>query len=327
MTKTIALAGKGGVGKTTFASLLIKYLISRRAGSILAIDADPSANLNLALGLPLEQTIGDIREEMLANVNKTDGSISGRPGMSKFDYLDYEIEYALVEGSQVDLLAMGRPEGPGCYCAVNHILRDIIDRRGRNYDYVVIDNEAGMEHLSRRTTRDVDTLYIVTDPTVRGVVAAGRIADLRNELDINIKEVFLVVNRVQGELAPALQATIDSLGIPLAGVIPADAQVTALDAEGRPLVELEEDSAIYRSVRAIAAEDAGRIEGEDSPQRRRGGAEFAESSCTVIHPPQRKMERGLTRMNADRRVLNPNPCLSVFICVLFSEQATCLRRR
>ena len=148
MTTTIALAGKGGTGKTTFAALLVKYLVAQQAGSILAIDADPSSNLNLALGLPLEQTIGDIREEMLGQVNKMDGSLNGRPGMTKFDYLDYEIEYALVEGDQVDLLAMGRPEGAGCYCAVNHILRDIIDRRGRSYDFVVIDNEAGMEHLS-----------------------------------------------------------------------------------------------------------------------------------------------------------------------------------
>ena len=126
MTTTIALAGKGGTGKTTVASLVIKTLIAQGADNILAIDADPSANLNLALGLPLEQTIGDIREDMLDQVNPMNGNLNGRPGMNKFDYLDYEIEYALVEGDHVDLLAMGRPEGPGCYCAVNHILRDII---------------------------------------------------------------------------------------------------------------------------------------------------------------------------------------------------------
>ncbi|MBI3958094.1 MAG: AAA family ATPase [Chloroflexi bacterium] len=251
MTTTIALAGKGGVGKTTFAALLIKYLIESGAGSILAIDADPSANLNLALGLPLEQTIGDIREGMLENINKVDGSLNGRPGLSKFDYLDMEIEYALSEGEQVDLLAMGRPEGPGCYCAVNHILRDIVDRLGRSYDFVVIDNEAGLEHLSRRTTRDVDVLYVITDPTVRGVVAAGRVAELRNELDINIAQAWLVVNRVTGELSPALTQAIAGLNIPLAGTIPADAAVTAADADGRPLVELGPESTIYRSVQAI----------------------------------------------------------------------------
>jgi CO dehydrogenase maturation factor len=252
MTTTIALAGKGGTGKTSIAAMLIKYLAVSHAGSILAIDADPSANLNLALGLPLEQTIGDIREGMLDQVNKFNGSIQGRPGMNKFDYLDYEIEYALVEGKHVDLLAMGRPEGPGCYCAVNHILRDIVDRRGHHYDYVVIDNEAGMEHLSRRTTRDVDALLVVTDPTVRGVVAAGRIADLRHELDINIERALLVVNRVQGELTPALRAAIEEVKLPLAGVIPSDPLVTAADAEGKPLFDLPDTSLIYRSVFDLA---------------------------------------------------------------------------
>ncbi len=251
MTTTIALAGKGGVGKTTFAALLIKHLVESGAGSILAIDADPSTNLNLALGLPLERTIGDIREEMLGSVNKVDGSLNGRPGMTKFVYLDMEIEYALCEGDRVDLLAMGRPEGPGCYCAVNHILRDIVDRLGRCYDLVIIDNEAGLEHLSRRTTRDVDVLYVITDPTVRGVVAAGRVGQMRNELDINIKNAWLVVNRVTDELTPALTQAIAGVDIPLAGTIPADPAVTAADANGRPLVELGQDSAIYRSVQAI----------------------------------------------------------------------------
>ena len=251
MTTTIALAGKGGTGKTTVASLVIKTLIAQGADNILAIDADPSANLNLALGLPLEQTIGDIREGMLDQVNPINGNLNGRPGMNKFDYLDYEIEYALVEGDHVDLLAMGRPEGPGCYCAVNHILRDIIDRLGRSYDYVIIDNEAGMEHLSRRTTRDVDVLYVVTDPTVRGVVAANRIAGMRDELDINIKNAYLIVNRVAGELTPALQEAVDQVGIPLAGVIPADPQVTSMDANGQALVNLPPDSVIVQAIESI----------------------------------------------------------------------------
>lgn len=251
MSVTIALAGKGGTGKTTIAALITRYLIEHGTGTVLAIDADPSANLNLALGLPLTRTLGDIREGMLANVNKVTGAVAGNPGMDKFAYLDMEIEYALVEGDQVDLLAMGRPEGPGCYCAVNHILRDIVDRMGRSYAYLVIDNEAGMEHLSRRTTRDVDLLFVVTDPTVRGVVAAARIADLRNELDINIKRAFLLVNRVQGALSPAVQAAVDEVGIPLAGLIPADANVTTFDAEGRPLVQMDAASPIYGEVSRI----------------------------------------------------------------------------
>ena len=252
MNVTIALAGKGGTGKTTIAALLIKYLIATNAGSILAIDADPSTNLNLALGVPLDQTIGDIREDMLARVDKTNGSINGRPQMSKRDYLDYEIEFAMVEGKDVDLLAMGRPEGPGCYCAVNHILRDIVDRRGRSYNYVVIDNEAGLEHLSRRTTRDVDVLLVVTDPTVRGIVAAGRVADLCRELAIEVKHTVLVVNRVQDDLTPALRAALKSVNIAQAEIVPSDPLVADFDANGRPLIELPEDSVIYQSVCALA---------------------------------------------------------------------------
>ena len=252
MTVTIALAGKGGTGKTTIASMFVKYLVENSRRRVLAIDADPSANLNLALGLALEQTIGDIREEMLAQVNPLNGSINGSPSMNKYDYLDYQIEYALVEGERVDLLAMGRPEGPGCYCAVNHILRDIIDRMGRSYDYVVIDNEAGLEHLSRRTTRDVDALYVITDPTVRGVVAATRIAELRDELDVNIKQAYLIINRVQGQLTPALQTAVDKVGIPLAGIIPSDPQVTQMDADGQALVELPDNAIIFQAISAIA---------------------------------------------------------------------------
>lgn len=251
MTVTIAVAGKGGTGKTTLAALLVRYLVEQRLGTVLAIDADPSANLNLALGLPLGETIGDIREEMLAQVGPG-GALSGNSGMSKFDYLDYQIEYALVEGPEVDLLAMGRPEGQGCYCPVNHMLRQIIDRLGKSYDYVVVDNEAGMEHLSRRTTRDVDVLLITTDPTVRGVIAAGRIAELSRDLDINVAQRYLVINRVMNGIPPALQAAIDDLGIPVAGTIPNDPEVMVLDAEGRPLVELSAASAVYQAVQAIA---------------------------------------------------------------------------
>ncbi len=207
MTMTIALAGKGGAGKTTVAALLIRYLIEQDRGSVLAIDADPSANLNLALGLPLGKTIGDIREEMLAQMGPH-SPLAMNASMSKFDYLDYQIEYALVEGRHVDLLAMGRPEGPGCYCAVNHMLREIIDRLGRSYDYVVIDNEAGMEHLSRRTTRDVDYLLLVTDPTQRGLIAAQRMAEMVPGLDIGIQRVYLIINRLRGEIPPPLAQAV-----------------------------------------------------------------------------------------------------------------------
>jgi CO dehydrogenase maturation factor len=188
---TIALAGKGGVGKTTIAAMVIKYLAQTQKGEILAIDADPSSNLNLVLGLPLEWTIGDIRENLLEQV-KTSLTVGGAAmgslpdGMTKRDYLDYQIRYSLSEGVHFDMIAMGRSEGPGCYCAVNHNLREVIDSISRNYRYVIIDNEAGLEHLSRRTTRDVQIMFIISDLSMRGIVAAERIAGFCNELDINI---------------------------------------------------------------------------------------------------------------------------------------------
>ncbi|MGD2144027.1 MAG: AAA family ATPase, partial [Anaerolineae bacterium] len=168
MTTTIALAGKGGTGKTTVAALLIRYLMEERLGAVLAIDADPASNLHFVLGMELHETIGGIREDMLDLV-QTSGAMAGSMpgGMSKQEYLDYQVQMSLVEGEQVDLLAMGRPEGQGCYCAANQMLRLVLDRLKSNYNYVVIDNEAGMEHLSRRTTRDVDVLLLVTDPTQR----------------------------------------------------------------------------------------------------------------------------------------------------------------
>src|SRR4030067_2836564 len=205
MTTTIALAGKGGVGKTTIAAMVIKYLAQARDGAILAIDADPSSNLNMVLGLDLDWTVGDIREDMLAQVKSSllgggaaMGSLPG--GVTKHDYLDHKIRTSLAEGDAFDLIAMGRSEGTGCYCAVNHNLREVIDSISKNYRYIVIYNEAGMKHLSRRTTRDVQHLLIVSDPTQRGIVAAERIARLRDDLDISIDHAYLIVNRLTGEL-------------------------------------------------------------------------------------------------------------------------------
>jgi CO dehydrogenase maturation factor len=248
MTMTIALAGKGGTGKTTVAALLVRYLVRRRLGTVLAIDADPSSNLNLVLGLPLMTTVGDIREAMLAGVQN--GSVG--TGITRHDFLNAEIRLAVEEGDHVDLLAMGRPEGQGCYCPVNHMLREIIDGLGKAYDFVVIDNEAGMEHLSRRTTRDVDILLVVTDPTVRGVKAAEGIVKLAGDLHIHVGQALLVVNRVNDRLPPTLRRAFDELNIELAGVIPADPCVSEYDAIGRPLVELESDSPAAQAIETLA---------------------------------------------------------------------------
>jgi CO dehydrogenase maturation factor len=258
MTTTIALAGKGGVGKTTTAAMVIKYLVQTQTGAILAIDADPSSNLNMVLGLDLDWTVGDIREDLLVQVKKSltaggaaMGSLSG--GMTKREYLDYEVRTSLSEGERFDLIAMGRSEGAGCYCAVNHNLRDVIDSISKSYRYVIIDNEAGMEHLSRRTTRDVEHLLVVTDPTQRGLVAADRIAGFRNEFDIDIENSHLILNRLNGAMPEALQTRIDEMEIPLLGTVPADAQLVEFEFDGRPLVELGDSSPVYQAVAGMMA--------------------------------------------------------------------------
>ena len=279
LTTTIALAGKGGTGKTTISALLIRYLIEERSGSILAIDADPATNLNMVLGMEMEHTVGDIREDMLDMVQSSGALAGSMPGgMSKQDYLDYQVQMALTEGERVDLLVMGRPEGQGCYCAANQMLRVIVDRLGKQYDYVVIDNEAGMEHLSRRTTRDVDVLLLVTDPTQRGLVTAHHMAKMVPELEIGVGRVYLVVNRLRGNgsggagrspvgaYAPAgeqgsrgaeglpvpLAKAIERTGLELLGTAPEDLAMAEFEFTGRPLVELPAETVVYQAVRELA---------------------------------------------------------------------------
>jgi CO dehydrogenase maturation factor len=253
MATTIALAGKGGVGKTTIAGMVIKYLAQTQSGAILAIDADPSSNLNMVLGLDLEWTVGDIREDMLAQVQKSllqSGAAMGtlQGGMSKHDYLDLEVRSSLAEGERFDLIAMGRPEGAGCYCAVNHNLREVVDSISKSYRYVVIDNEAGMEHLSRRTTRDVEHLLMVSDPTQRGIVATERIAKMIPDLDINVENVHLILNRLMGEIPTPLMDKIEELDVNFLGAVPANNDLMEFEFSGRPLVELGDESPVYQAV-------------------------------------------------------------------------------
>jgi CO dehydrogenase maturation factor len=231
VTKTIAIAGKGGTGKTTVSSLLAQWL--GQHGTVLAVDADPAANLHMALGMSLENTVGDIREGMLAEVSK--GAFAG---MSKQDYLEWKIYDSLVEGEKIDLLAIGRPEGPGCYCAANNMLRALLDELHTQYDYLLIDNEAGMEHISRQTTRDVDILLLVSDPSIRGISTAGRMQRLIYELRTAVGQVVLIVNRVNGELPPAVHEAVASNELALLGTLPDHQPIRDFDAEGRPIVQL-----------------------------------------------------------------------------------------
>ncbi len=244
MTKTIAIAGKGGTGKTSISALLIKLLSTK--GSVLAIDGDPSSNLHMALGLPLEETIGSIREGML------DHKAVGKSGIPKPDYLELKVREALVESEGIDLLAMGRPEGPGCYCAANNWLRNSIDRLAGNYAFVVIDNEAGMEHISRQTTRNVDILLLVSDPSIRGITAAIRMKDLIGELRSRVGRICLVVNRVRGGVPPQIKQIIDEAEIELIAAIAEDPDILDLEVRGAPLVDLPADSPLRKGVADIA---------------------------------------------------------------------------
>jgi CO dehydrogenase maturation factor len=250
MTKTIAIAGKGGTGKTTVAALLIKFLSQK--GLVLAVDADPSTNLSQALGLPLDdnRTVGRIREKMAEDVSKERLS----PTVAKPEYLFSKIVESLIESKGFDLLSMGRPEGPGCYCASNEFLRASLDKlvKDYRYAYIVMDCEAGMEHISRQTTRDVDVLLIMSDPTMKGVTTAARMKQLIVELRSNVGKVGLVVNRVRGELSPELRKVIDDSGLQVIALIPEDPDIAGLEMQGRPVAELSERSPLQAKVKQIA---------------------------------------------------------------------------
>jgi CO dehydrogenase maturation factor len=242
----IAVSGKGGTGKTLVSSLLLKAL-SNTKQDILAIDADPDSNLPEALGVDVHKTVGDVREELKEDTAK--GRIPA--GMNKWDILDYKIMGSIIETPNFDLLVMGRPEGSGCYCAVNNMLRRIIENLSSNYDVIIIDTEAGLEHLSRRTTQNVDVMLVVTDKSKRGILTAQRIGQLADELDINFKELYLVLNRVNIENEEEILKKARETGMEIAGVIYEDDEVTQYDIEGRPLVELTNESNTVKAVSGI----------------------------------------------------------------------------
>ena len=238
---TIAVAGKGGTGKTSLCGLTIRYLTEKRRGAILAVDADANANLNDVLGVKVHATVGKLRETSLEAIKST----APRPGgMSMEQLFDYQIQQALIEAKGFDLLVMGRPEGSGCYCAANNIIRKYMDKLADTYPFTVMDNEAGLEHLSRRTTQDTDLLMIISDSSVRGIMTAGRIGELVKELKLNVKRPVLIVNRVQEGISEdkSLLKAIERQGIEFAGFVPADELIFEYDLNGKPLIQLPPDS-------------------------------------------------------------------------------------
>ncbi len=234
MSYTIALAGKGGSGKTTMAGLLIKYLVRYDKIPILAVDADCNANFNEVLGLEVKDTLGNAREEMKKGV------VPG--GMTKDIFMEMKLEEAMVEAPGFDLVVMGQPEGAGCYCAANSLLAGFMERLANNYPYIVMDNEAGMEHISRLTTKDVDILLIVADTSRRGLQAALRIDDLARSLNIVVGKSYVIINQVKNGLSPKALEMLDDAGLELAGTVPADETIYEYDFNGQPTIEMPENS-------------------------------------------------------------------------------------
>lgn len=239
---TIAISGKGGTGKSTIAALMVRWLSRHNARSVLAVDADSNVNLNVLLGLEIKDTVGAIREEMKQASQNLPG------GMSKAQFLEYKIQTSLVETPSYDLIAMGRPEGPGCYCYANNLLRDILQTLSAQYQYIIIDNEAGMEHLSRRTTLNIDSLLIVSDPTVRGVRTASNISRLLSELDIRIGEKKVIVNRLHGKVPPIVKQTLEEEHLELGLTIPEDNTLFQMEQKGESIWTLPDLSPAFLAV-------------------------------------------------------------------------------
>jgi CO dehydrogenase maturation factor len=248
MGKTIAVAGKGGVGKTSITSLIIKALVENGAKPILAIDADSNSNLHEALGMQQPRSVGCVRED----TRKAGDNIPG--GMTKDRFMEYQIQACLEETKDFDFLSMGRPEGPGCYCMANNILRDIIAKLTSNYSFVIVDNEAGMEHLSRRTEENVDHLFIVSDPAPRSLRTVGRIVELLDEMKDRVHKTHLVLSRVKGgidDLPETSKQEIGRLPFEPQAVIPFDDELVDLDLRGEPLTKIPGTAPAYQAVKQL----------------------------------------------------------------------------
>ena len=247
MSIKIAVAGKGGCGKTSIAALVIRYLKKNGKVPILAVDADPNANLGESLGLRVGQTIGTILDGFQHE------KISIPPGMTKEAYLEYKLNETVVESEGLDLITMGRGQGPECYCYPNLILKKFIDGLSDSYAYVVMDNEAGMEHLSRKTTEDVDVLLLVSNHSVKGVRAIARIIELTDELKLHIKKKIVVINLIPDRLDPLVSEELKRLGLKADVIIPEDKDLYRYDLEQKPLIDMPDDSPAVQVVAKMMA--------------------------------------------------------------------------
>lgn len=244
----ISISGKGGTGKTTVTALLLKWLIQNTEKISLVVDADPATNLPDVLGVELQRTVGQSSKELKDKIEA--GTLS--PTLSKKDVIEANVFQTLVEEDRFDLLAMGRSEGEGCYCFVNNMLTRILDTLTRNYEVALLDMEAGLEHLSRRTDRDVDSMIVVTDPSKMGLETARRIKEILDEVHINVKHIYLVGNRFTPDLEELLQKTANDIGMEYGGIIPVDENVMAFNLTGKPLLNIPDDSPAYKAVGNLA---------------------------------------------------------------------------
>ncbi len=245
---TIAVAGKGGVGKTTTCGMIIDYLCKKQDGPVLVVDADANSNLNEVLGVEVETSLGAIREEMAQAELK--GTIPA--GMTKADYAEFKFNSALIEEDDFDMLVMGRTQGKGCYCYVNGVLKTQVDKYARNYSYIVMDNEAGLEHVARGTLPHVDTMLLISDCSRRGVQAVARVAEMIEEMKLNPGQMGLIINRAPGGiLDDGVKAEIDKHGLKLLGVLPQDEAVYRCDCAGEPSAKLPDSDPMKIALKGI----------------------------------------------------------------------------
>ena len=245
---TIAVAGKGGVGKTTTCGMIIDYLCSKGKGPVLVVDADANSNLNEVLGVEVEVSLGQIREEMAQAELK--GTIP--KGMTKADYAEFKFSTALIEEDDFDMIVMGRTQGKGCYCYVNGVLKTQVDKYAKNYSYVVMDNEAGLEHVARGTLPHVDTMLLISDCSRRGIQAAARVAEMVQDLKLNPGRMGVIVNRAPGgQLDAGVKAEIEKYGLTLFGVLPHSVAVYRCDCEGEPSAKLPDGEPMKKSLKTI----------------------------------------------------------------------------
>lgn len=253
MSELIAVAGKGGTGKTTFCGLAVRHLIKNGLRPVLAVDADANQNLNEVLGIDIPGTIGGVRDDLLKNMGMLPA------GMDKDTWIELKLQGMLVENQDYDLVAMGKPEGTGCYCYVNSVLQRYMDILIKNYPYTVMDNEAGMEHISRGTTRNPSFLMIVSDASPRGVRTAARIRDLVVDLKLKVGEMGLVLNRlVDEEVTELAVKEAKAQGLDILGIIPSDQLVVKFDLADRSLLELPDDSPAVKAVGEIMQRVTGK---------------------------------------------------------------------